>query len=121
MLSPNAAKDHWDVVEGQGSIFHPSYAVSLWGSYTAVNQTSLLCVTKRDVTAWQAWSISRPPAFGSDRINLDTGRRTNPSVRCAGVSLKHLKARGGASTRDACRERENFAFPWQIPFGEDRS
>src|SRR6266513_202743 len=26
MLTPEAPADHWDVVEGQGSIFHPSYA-----------------------------------------------------------------------------------------------
>ena len=26
MLSPDAAPDHWDVIEGQGSILHPAYA-----------------------------------------------------------------------------------------------
>src|SRR4030095_1684084 len=26
ILSPDAAADHWDVIEGQGSLFHPSYA-----------------------------------------------------------------------------------------------
>ena len=26
MLSPDAADDHWDVIEGQGSLFHPAYA-----------------------------------------------------------------------------------------------
>src|SRR6201999_3415671 len=25
-LSPAAAPDHWDVIEGQGSLFHPGYA-----------------------------------------------------------------------------------------------
>ncbi len=26
MLSPDAAAEHWDVIEGQGSLFHPAYA-----------------------------------------------------------------------------------------------
>src|SRR3546814_7273569 len=26
MLSPDAAPDHWDVIEGQGSLFNPAYA-----------------------------------------------------------------------------------------------
>ena len=25
-LSPDAAADHWDVIEGQGSLLHPAYA-----------------------------------------------------------------------------------------------
>lgn len=30
-LSPENEAEHWDVIEGQGSLFHPSYAAALWG------------------------------------------------------------------------------------------
>jgi uncharacterized NAD-dependent epimerase/dehydratase family protein len=26
MVSPAAAEDHWDVIEGQGSLYHPGFA-----------------------------------------------------------------------------------------------
>ena len=47
MLSPDAADDHWDVIEGQGSLLHPAYAAVSLGCCTAASPTSSSCVTNR--------------------------------------------------------------------------
>jgi uncharacterized NAD-dependent epimerase/dehydratase family protein len=100
VLSPSAADDHWDVIEGQGSLFHPSYAgVTLGLLHGSQPDVLILChdPTRRGLRSLPGFPL---PALrvAADRY-LEAGRLTNPTVRLAGVSLNtsRLDAAGRAA------------------------
>jgi uncharacterized NAD-dependent epimerase/dehydratase family protein len=88
MLSPDAAPDHWDVVEGQGSLFHPSYAgVSLGLLHGSQPDVIVVCHQPGRTEIMGHPGFATPSIEETIDLNLRLGGRTNPAIRCAGVSL----------------------------------
>jgi uncharacterized NAD-dependent epimerase/dehydratase family protein len=88
MLTPTAANDHWDVIEGQGSLSHPAYAgVSLGLLHGSQPDVIVVCheVGREHVLGSPDFKV--PSIEETIDLNLRLGRRTNPAIRCAGVSL----------------------------------
>ena len=88
LLSPDAADDHWDVIEGQGSLFHPAYAgVSLALLHGSQPDAIVVCHQpgRTHVLGYPGYRL--PSIEDTVALNLQLGRRTNPAIRCAGVSL----------------------------------
>ncbi len=87
-LAPARHDDGWDVLEGQGSLFHPSFAgVSLGLLHGAQPEAILLC--HRPGRDHMRGIPGRPlPDLGEclDR-NLEAARLTSPDVRTAGICL----------------------------------
>lgn len=87
-LSPDAAPDHWDVVEGQGSLFHPAYAAVTLGLLHGSQPDALvLChdPTRKHIGAYPDFPLP-DLKIAADRY-IEAGRLTNPKVRLAAVSL----------------------------------
>jgi uncharacterized NAD-dependent epimerase/dehydratase family protein len=98
-LSPANEPDHWDIVEGQGSLFHPSFAgVSLGLLHGAQPDAVVVC---HEPTRKTMRGVAHPlPSIQAviDR-NIIEGRLTNPEIRCVGLSIntEHLSE---AAARD---------------------
>jgi len=88
MLSPDAAHDHWDVVEGQGALFHPAYAaVSLGLLHGSQPDVIVVCHQPGRTQMLGVPGYAVPTIEDTIDLNLRLGARTNPSIRCAGISL----------------------------------
>jgi uncharacterized NAD-dependent epimerase/dehydratase family protein len=116
VLSPDASADHWDVVEGQGSIFHPSFAgVSLGLLHGTQPDVIVLCHEARRETVYGLPAFPLPDLRAAIDLHLTLARRTNPAVRCAGVSLNTSKLSTADALAEIVRETARLALPVADP------
>ncbi len=98
MLSPDGPEQHWDVIEGQGSLFHPSYAaVSLGLLHGSQPDVLVVCHQAGRTHILGKADYPLPSLEETIDLNLRLGSRTNPAIRCAGVSLNTSRLEDGAA------------------------
>lgn len=115
VLSPDAHPDHWDVVEGQGSILHPSYAgVSLGLLHGTQPDVFVLCHDPGRKHMAGLPQVSLPSIGDVLDLTVALGRLTNPAIRCAGISLNTGKF-SDADARDLMQREEDR---WGLPVAD---
>lgn len=116
MLSPDAAPDHWDVIEGQGSLFHPAYAgVSLALLHGSQPDVIVVCHEpgRERVLGHPGYSV--PSVEDTIDLALRLGARTNPRIRCGGVSLNTSRLDEAAAQRVIAAESQRLGLPVADP------
>jgi uncharacterized NAD-dependent epimerase/dehydratase family protein len=116
MLSPDATPDHWDVIEGQGSLFHPAYAaVSLGLLHGSQPDVIVVCHEPGRTHMLGHSQYALPSIEETIDLNLRLGRRTNPAVRCGGVSLNTSKLSPSEAQRLLAAESARLGLPVADP------
>ncbi|SKC73558.1 DUF1611 domain-containing protein [Pseudoxanthomonas indica] len=95
LVSPDADPTHWDIIEGQGSLFHPAYAgVSLALLHGSQPDVVVICHQPGRERVLGHPQYALPSIEETIALTLQLGRRTNAGIRCGGVALNtaHLDA-----------------------------
>jgi uncharacterized NAD-dependent epimerase/dehydratase family protein len=115
-ISPARADDGWDLIEGQGSLFHPSYAgVSLGLLHGSQPDALVLChePARAHIRGLPDYPI--PDLRACLETNLAAARLTNPAVRAVGVAVNTSKL-SAEKARETCdRISAMLDLPCQDP------
>ncbi len=87
-LSPDNAADHWDLIEGQGSLFHPSFAgVSLGLLHGAQPDALIMChePTRTHMRGLPDYPL--PDLADCIAANETAAHLTNPAARVIGIAM----------------------------------
>ena len=116
ILTPDAAPDHWDVIEGQGSLSHPGYAgVALGLLHGSQPDVFVVChhPGRERVLGYPDYPL--PSIAETIDLNVRLGRRTNPAIRCAGVCLNTSQLEPPAAREVLARESTRLGLPAADP------
>lgn len=115
-LSPPREDGGWDIIEGQGSLFHPSYAGVSLGLLHG-SQPDALVMCHEPGRAYMRGLPGRPlPSLQEClRANLEAARVTQPNVVAVGVALNTSKLEPVEARRVCARVEEELNLPCEDP------
>ena len=115
LLSPDAPADHLDVIEGQGSLFHPAYAgVSLALLHGSQPDLFVVCDEPGRTHLLGFPNFPTPSIEQVIERTIQMGQLTNPAIRCVGASLNT----SGLDEVDALAVLERVSARLGLPAGD---
>ena len=88
LVSPANDPSHWDIIEGQGSVFHPGYSAVSVGLLIGSQPDAFVVCTEAGRTHIEGWETFELPSVQAviDRT-IELGRQVNPGIHCVGISV----------------------------------
>jgi uncharacterized NAD-dependent epimerase/dehydratase family protein len=116
ILSPAAADDHWDVIEGQGSLLHPVFAgVTLSLLHGSQPDVFVVCHDPVRTCLLGDEEFAVPGVEEIIDLTIRLGSRTNPAIRPGGVSFNTVSLSDDEARALMARESERLGLPVADP------
>jgi uncharacterized NAD-dependent epimerase/dehydratase family protein len=117
VLSPDNDADHWDVIEGQGSLFHASFAGVTTGLIHGSQPDALVLCHEPTRTHMRGLpDYSLPGIQACMDANLMMARLTNPNVKFVGISVNTSQLSEAEALKVMAEIEAEFNLPAVDPF-----
>jgi len=118
-IAPANDADHWDVIEGQGSLFHASFSGVTAGLIHGSQADALvLChePTREHMRGLPTYPL--PDLKTCMELNLTMARITNPDVKFVGISVNTSQLSEAEAAEYLAKVEAEFNLPAVDPFRE---
>lgn len=115
-LAPANHPDHWDLIEGQGSLFHPSYAGVTMGLIHGSQADALVMCHEPGRPHMRGLPHYKLPDLQHCiDVNVAAARLTNPKAKCVAVSLNTSALSEKAAMRAIAKIEDKVGLPCVDP------
>ncbi len=115
-LAPANEPDHWDLIEGQGSLFHASYAGVSMGLLHGAQPTALVVCHEPTRTHMRGLPHYPLPALKTCiEANLQAARLTSPDVAVVGIAVNTSALDAAAAEKVLKQTADQFGLPCVDP------
>lgn len=115
-ISPARHDGGWDIIEGQGSLFHPSFAGVTLGLIHGAQPDALVLCHEPDRPHMRGVPGHPVPGLAETlERNLEAARLTNPAVIGVGVALNTSRMAPAAALELCARVSDELGLPCQDP------
>lgn len=123
VLSPDNDANHWDIIEGQGSLQHPGFAAVSMGLLMGSQPDVFVVCTELGREKIKGWPDFDLPTIQEviDRT-IDIGKRTNPDIHCIGISVNSSSFDEAEALRQMAELEKTYGLPVVDPirFGVEK-
>ncbi len=110
-LAPSAAENHWQIVEGQGSLFHPSYAGVTLGLLHGAQPDGFVICHEPTRTTMRGVKNPLPSIAAVIDATVTLGRLTNPDIRPVGIAINTAALTDDAAQRCLAEAAAEHGMP----------
>lgn len=115
-LSPNNNAEHWDIIEGQGSLSHPAFAGVSLGLIHGSQPDALVVCHDLNRTHMRGLPDSQFPSIEATiALNLQAAKLTNLNAKIVGITVNTSSVSIEEGQRICAQLSEEFSLPCVDP------